>query len=91
MGAGLWGQIDLAGDVREWNADWYVPYAHPCADCASLAWETPQRDPSDRVIVVRGGAFNYDLWSFTLQASWRDGQGALNRDVTLGFRCARTP
>ena len=23
LGAGLWGQLDLAGELYEWNLDWY--------------------------------------------------------------------
>jgi sulfatase modifying factor 1 len=91
LGAGLWGQLDLAGNVSEWNADWSAAYDNPCVDCATLAWSTPERDPSDRVNMTRGGAFDYDLRSGTLQASWREGAGALNRDYTIGFRCARAP
>jgi Sulfatase-modifying factor enzyme 1 len=33
-GAGLWGQLDLAGELREWNLDSYAAYADPCTDCA---------------------------------------------------------
>jgi hypothetical protein len=35
LGAGLWGQFDLSGDVYEWTLDWYVSsYFDPCTDCA---------------------------------------------------------
>jgi formylglycine-generating enzyme len=51
QGAGLWGQLDLAGDVFEWNLDWYATYVDPCTDCADFA-TPPAR-------VLRGGAFYY--------------------------------
>jgi formylglycine-generating enzyme required for sulfatase activity len=37
LGAGLWGQLDLLGEVHEWNLDWYATYDDPCVDCADLA------------------------------------------------------
>src|SRR5580693_6419764 len=37
MGAGVWGQLDLVGEVWQWTADWYrVAYVDPCVDCADL-------------------------------------------------------
>ena len=48
-GAGLWGQLDLAGNLAEWTLDWYVPYATPCVDCVALT------DFSYKVL--RGGSF----------------------------------
>jgi formylglycine-generating enzyme required for sulfatase activity len=82
MGAGYYGQLDLAGDLMEWNLDWRAGYSNPCTNCANL---TPA---SDRV--VRGGDFTYpaaDLLppyrnAFSLPAG---------RNFGLGFRCARSP
>jgi hypothetical protein len=54
MGAGYWGQFDLAGEVWEWNLDWYAPYVDPCIDCAYLPTTAPSR-------VIRGGYFHVDL------------------------------
>ncbi len=50
-GAGLWGQLDMAGEVWEWNLDWFGGYVAPCTDCAYLM-------SGLRVRVVRGGGFD---------------------------------
>jgi formylglycine-generating enzyme required for sulfatase activity len=82
QGAGLWGQLDMAGEVWEWNADWYASYVSPCTDCAYLS------AASDRV--VRGGVFE-DGTSNLLPPN-RVGDDPADRDVGYaGFRCARTP
>ena len=55
LGAGQWGQLDLVGEVYEWNLDAYVAYGDTCTDCAWLtAAGTSTR-------VRRGGAFGYDI------------------------------
>jgi formylglycine-generating enzyme required for sulfatase activity len=48
-GVGRWGQLDLVGEVFQWNLDWYAPYVNPCHDCAYLA---PAADRE-----IRGGDF----------------------------------
>lgn len=79
-GAGAYGQLDLAGNVNQWNLDWYVAYA-ACTDCASL---TPS---SYRV--TRGGSFSA---SATQLHPWAHGGVApTSRSDSVGFRCARTP
>ena len=30
LGAGRWGQLDMAGEDFEWNLDWYATYVDPC-------------------------------------------------------------
>jgi formylglycine-generating enzyme required for sulfatase activity len=80
-GAGLWGQLDLAGNVDEWNLDSPGSYGNPCTDCASLA---PQPSRS-----FRGGA--YFLGASALP-TWVRGNGqATSRPIALGVRCARVP
>jgi formylglycine-generating enzyme len=81
LGAGLWGQLDLAGEVFEWNADGYANYVNPCVDGAYLA-EAPTR-------VIRGGF--YGSPSVVLESSYRYHEAATTRDPGVGFRCARTP
>jgi formylglycine-generating enzyme required for sulfatase activity len=85
LGAGLWGQLDLAGDAFEWNLDYWddiSSYVDPCADCANFT-SAPYR-------VSRGGNNSFS-------ASWmlpptRDGftPTARNNGI-IGFRCARVP
>jgi formylglycine-generating enzyme required for sulfatase activity len=85
-GAGYFGQLDLAGEMWEWNLDWYNTYADPCTDCAYL----PTTPASYRVI--RGGSFLND--ANHLLPSYRGDYYflvPLYRDGNVGFRCARTP
>jgi hypothetical protein len=55
LGAGRWGQLDLAGDVSEWNLDYYSAdghYVDPCTDCSYLTAASAR--------VLRGGDFADD-------------------------------
>jgi formylglycine-generating enzyme required for sulfatase activity len=80
-GAGLWGQLDLAGNVWEWNLDESASaYVDPCSDCADTA------TVSNRV--YRGGAF--DGPSTVLLPPGRYGGASSDRFRSLGFRCARS-
>src|SRR5581483_11495531 len=81
LGAGLWGQLDLVGEVPEWNLDWYATYVDPCTDCAYST------TASDRVI--RGGYFS-NVASFLLP-TYRSHATPSYRNYNLGLRCARTP
>ena len=81
-GAGLWGQLDLAGEVWEWNLDWKQTYVNPCADCVNL---TPA---SFRL--VRGDNFGGSLAN--LMPTVRGGDIAPEgRDSNFGVRCSRAP
>jgi formylglycine-generating enzyme required for sulfatase activity len=81
QGAGVWGQLDLAGNVWEWNLDWYASYVDPCADCANLA-PTSSR-------AVRGGYFYVP--ATILLPSDRNSSTPAYRSNCLGWRCGRTP
>jgi formylglycine-generating enzyme required for sulfatase activity len=81
LGAGVWGQLDLAGNVWEWALDQYAAYVDPCADCAFLATN------ADRVF--RGGNF-YGPASDQLPNIRSKGPPG-NRDDFFGLRCARAP
>ena len=81
QGTGRWGHLDLAGNAAQWNMDWYkAPYAG-CTDCANTTLASFR--------VTRGGNF-YDTAGM-LHASSRSFNTPVNRDITIGFRCARTP
>jgi formylglycine-generating enzyme required for sulfatase activity len=80
QGAGLWGQLDLAGNVWQWNLDRFAAYVDPCVDCANLT-ATANR-------VMRGGDFGYA--SAYLRAPTRNGYTPPLR-AYIGFRCARVP
>ena len=84
LGAGVWGQLDLAGNVFEWNLDYWdgsSPYVDPCTDCADLSTASTR--------VARGGDF-YNPTS-VLQPPNRYNYPPADRYYNIGFRCARTP
>jgi sulfatase modifying factor 1 len=81
LGAGRWGQLDLAGELAEWTLDFYAPYVDPCDDCVFLT------DYSYRV--VRGGSFGTDTEDVFPSA--RDGDLPESRNAFYGARCARAP
>jgi formylglycine-generating enzyme required for sulfatase activity len=84
LGAGYWGQLDLAGEMFEWNLDWYAPYV-ACIDCAYLKLFSSAADYR----VNRGGLFN--LGASLLFPPYRNSVDPTGRSGGIGFRCARTP
>ncbi len=83
-GAGLWGQLDMGGEVWEWNLDLQAGFPLPCTDCANITAGT-QRG-------IRGGDFSNTTPGTSLMlASNRNGIVPTMRATNVGFRCARTP
>ena len=92
LGAGRWGQLDLVGEVWQWELDWANPYVSPCIDCAYL---------------TQGGTLNRMVWgdyfadpspatpasvlaTLTPPGSPPDQLAdAQPRNGNAGFRCAR--
>jgi len=79
LGAGRFGQLDLAGDIREWTMDSFAAYVDPCTDCTYLTTSISR--------VIRGGSFLESARQTTppvraADFATRHGEG---------FRCARTP
>jgi formylglycine-generating enzyme required for sulfatase activity len=93
LGIAYWGQLDMVGEVLEWNLDFAGGYggmltwsalSPPCPNCAYLT----QRTSLALATRERGGvAFDGDIDSIPQ----RGGNVATYRDVGIGFRCARAP
>jgi formylglycine-generating enzyme len=81
QGAGLWGQLDLSGDIGEWTLDGSHGYVDPCVDCAYLGTSVYR--------AFRGGHFAYDMSGLFPAA--HNGNTAPQPDNGIGFRCARAP
>ena len=84
LGAGLWQQLDLAGNVHEPNLDWGdspTTYVTPCVDCADL---TPAG-----FHVATGGSWVVNVGA--LVTTYRAFYAPASRDMKGGIRCARAP
>jgi len=81
LGVATWGQLDLAGEVYEWNLDWSAAYQDPCTNCSYLTTALNR--------VVRGGAFDGTV--AYLVPTYRGYADPSYRFGDFGFRCARTP
>ncbi len=69
------GLFDLGGNVSEWTATPYGPYPSATADAKKIS--------------VRGGSFS-DTEADALRSRRRDARLPAFRDITLGFRCAKS-
>jgi formylglycine-generating enzyme required for sulfatase activity len=80
---GYFGQLDLAGELWEWNLDWLgTTYSDPCVDCAYLPTSASYR-------LRRGGGFDFDALELAPGGYATD--YPTDRGNNNGFRCARTP
>jgi formylglycine-generating enzyme required for sulfatase activity len=84
LGASPYGVLDMAGNVRQWIADWYSAFYY-----ASSPKDNPQGPASGEKRVLRGGAFDDPPNSLrtTTRFAHIPGSSGFNR----GFRCAATP
>ena len=79
-----WGLYNVHGNVWEWCEDvWHYNYDDAPVDGG--AW---LQDGDARLHVVRGGSWNNSPKS--LRAAHRDGWPTQDRNITIGFRLART-
>jgi formylglycine-generating enzyme required for sulfatase activity len=83
-GATVYGIMDMVGNVWEWVADWYGPYAAGAGRIAD-----PQGPPSGEQRVIRGGAWNASEASW-VRPTFRYRDAPEKRSYGIGFRCART-
>jgi len=89
-GVGRYGQIDLVGNVWEWNVDRFANYVNPCRDCAYLTGNTANR-------VLPGAGFHTGanqgsslLYSYN-RTSVSYNADTYRGDYAVGLRCARAP
>ena len=80
-GASPYGALDMAGNVFEWVADWYLPYP-------GSTQELPEFGKQFKV--VRGGGFD-SLPGFPLiyNSAYRSVARPQNRSEWIGFRCVK--
>lgn len=85
LGAGLWGQLDLTGEVQEWNLDWSGGPTNEtqCTDCAL----------TDTSGVYKNRVTSRAYWGSTADDlhPYSSAAPPANRTSQIGFRCARTP
>ena len=82
LGAGRWGQLDMAGELWEMNLDGYANTA-----CTANCADTSSGNKSGRGGSVTDIATPYLHGWYIV-----DGSGLpVGRDILTGFRCARTP
>jgi formylglycine-generating enzyme required for sulfatase activity len=79
LGAGRWGQSDLAGNVLEWTLDYFAEYPPACNNCLNST-AAPERSQ-------RGGA--YTVPADFLLSAFRTSLPPIGLRPTVGFRCAR--
>lgn len=81
LGAGRWGQLDLEGEIWEWNVDWWKDYVEPWTDSAALTVLGGR--------ILRGG----DAWDGPdpIDTQQRTDGTPTGRWHNIGFRCARIP
>jgi sulfatase modifying factor 1 len=87
LGVGLFGQLDLVGEVFEWTPDTWgvgIAFVDPCKDCAHLGLANDARIP-------RGGYIGSGTLELLSGAPTTFLANPSTRYLSLGFRCARPP
>lgn len=82
IGAGRWGQLDLAGSMAEWVFDSTLNYPYLCEDCAASSAFDVMRG-------FRGGSI-ISTGASDLETSRRNAEDASGRTFFQGLRCAES-
>jgi formylglycine-generating enzyme len=87
-GAALWGQLDMGGELWEWNLDVATSaYPNPCKDCATL----PEDGGASSDRWYPGGAFDRASDQLMLPPQYFYSGPPDLPEGNVGFRCARSP
>jgi len=78
LGAGVWGQLDLAGEIQQWTLDGFAPFVDPSTDGVFIGSATTRS--------LRGSNFGSPL-----VPNPRGDAAPGHRFAWVGFRCARPP
>jgi formylglycine-generating enzyme required for sulfatase activity len=97
LGVALWDTLDLAGELRQWNLDYYAPSYFPCTDCACLdpvrCLAAGQAAAGDGLPlrILRSASFFARSELTLLEPTNRLAGEAPGLFYHVGFRCARSP
>ncbi|GER78275.1 MAG: formylglycine-generating enzyme family protein [Anaerolineales bacterium] len=80
LGASPYGALNMAGNVREWTADWFHNYYYVVSPR-----ENPQGPPTGDLKSLRGGSFSDG--ASELRAFHRFSHHPLSGGINRGFRC----
>jgi formylglycine-generating enzyme len=83
LGAGRWGQLDLAGETSAWDLDGYSDPVGPCVDCTYVTTGLYSRTTRPN------GSFEFA--AMYLLPTTRGGGTPTVRTSDFGVRCARVP
>lgn len=86
VGASPYGVLNMAGNVREWTADWYDSKYY---QDINKPYQNPQGPVTGTERVLRGGSWNHIVLG--VRTKFRDKYHPITSSDDFGFRCAVSP